>query len=212
MRVRSTFLISQIMLVINDISTSHFTSEQTERISKKINDEARSIVNYFLKNRPVFNLEILNLIIALKHIDPHGFILKHCFDDLIGLTEDQSNNKAGYFELMVGLYYIENKKEYASSKRKIKKSILTLLENGDISTDSETAHLFLDSIACPYLTIKFKDTLIKSVCMKHNDFTVDRKALQKDINSYYWFIDWDNSPRIIERLLHKKELRTPYGN
>ncbi len=212
MRVRSTFLISQIMLVIHDISTSHFTSEQIERISKKINDEARSIINYFLKNRPVLNLEILNLIISLKHIDPHGFILKHCFDDLIGLSDDLSNNKAGYFELMIGLYYVGNKKEYAPSKRRIKKAILALLENGDISTESETAHLFLDSIACPYLTKKFKDTLIKSVCIKHNDFTIDRTALLNDISSHNWFIDWEDSPRIIERLLHKKELRTPYGN
>lgn len=208
MRVRSTFLISQIMLVIHDISNNHFTNEQSERISKKINDEARAIINYFLKNRPAFNLEILNLIIALKHIDPNGFILRHNFDELLGLT----NDTAGYFELMIGLYYIGNNNEYSKSKQNIENAILKLLDEKNISVSSEASHVFLDSLSCPYLTTEFKSKIIQSTCLKQNDFTSNRMQLLKEIGSHNWFIDWDDSPRIIERLLHKKELRAPYGN
>lgn len=207
LRVRSTYLLSQIIIISHKLSNK-LKFEKRERILKKISDESNSILNFFIKNRPVHNLEILNLIITLGVFFDTNKLPQNKLQELIGL-----NDKSGrYFELMVGLFYIKNDKSYSKVKIKIISFIKEILSNRNSFSDSELTHLFFDTIACPYISKKHKIEII-IVMLKSNNQPADNvDDIFNIISTRSWFIEWKNEEAIIEKLLLKKELRTPYGN
>ncbi|MBJ8932678.1 hypothetical protein I5434_22035, partial [Citrobacter freundii] len=128
--------------------------------------------------------------------------------ELIGL-----NDKSGrYFELMVGLFYIKKDKNYSKVKMKIISFIKKILNNKNSFSDSELTHLFFDTIACPYISKKHKIEII-IVMLKSNNQSIDNvDYIFYLLSKRTWFIEWKNEEAIIEKLLLKKELRTPYGS
>lgn len=207
LRVRSTYLLSQIIIILHRLS-DRLGSDKKERVLKKIGDEANSTLNFFIKNKPVFNLEILNLIITLGVFFETSKLSKEKLKDLIGLND----NTARYFELMVGLFYIKNNKMYVTLKNNIVKTIKISLRKKDSLLDSELTHMFFDSMSCPYITKKNKLEIVLSV-LENNGYSSEIASdVLELISSRTWFIEWKKESAIIEKLLLKKELRTPYGN
>ncbi|MEC4726551.1 RNA-directed DNA polymerase [Shewanella sp. D64] len=207
LRVRSTYLVSQIVIILNRLS-KRLSPEQRERFVKKVYDESNSAISITLNSDSKHHVELLNLIIALKDIDPNYKIPSETLESILGLKTDECD----YFRIMVGLYYIRNDKNYRTVKEKLKKIIVTKITAPQTNTSSESTHLYFDSMSTPYLTNKFKSKITK---LALNDFkcfdTLDIEDFQKKSSENMWFIDWSkNAP--IERLLQKKELRTPYGN
>ncbi|HEE9957878.1 TPA: RNA-directed DNA polymerase, partial [Citrobacter freundii] len=86
LRVRSTYLLSQIIIISHKLSNK-LKCEKRERILKKISDESNSILNFFIKNRPVHNLEILNLIITLGVFFDTNKLPPSKLQELIGLND-----------------------------------------------------------------------------------------------------------------------------
>lgn len=207
LRVRSTYLLSQIIIIMNKLS-ARLRPEKKERVIKKIHDESNSIVNFFIKNRPSYNLEILNLIIALSSLPDGNYIDESQMIGVLGLD----NSSVGYFEIMAGLYCIKNNKHYAKAKRKLLSLIENKLATKNVYLSSELTHILLDSMSCPYITLKRKK---KFLSISLGDHSLNGESLDEIYNASskgFWFTDWSESKSIIERLLQKKELRTPYGN
>ena len=207
LRVRSTYLISQVIIIIHRLS-ENLREEKRERVLKKISDETNSILNFFIKNKPVHNLEILNLIITLGVFFEKSKLASDKISNILGLTD----NTAQYFELMVGLYYIKNNKTYLSLKNKIIFMIKNKINSSSLSHSSELTHLFLDTMSCPYITVKNKNEILISVMRNLNHPESEVKEILELLSGSSWFIEWNNESSIIEKLLLKKELRTPYGN
>lgn len=207
LRVRSTYLISQIIIILHRLA-ENLREEKRERVLKKINDESNSILNFFIKNKPVYNLEILNLIITLGVFFENSKLPKDKINDILGL----SDNTAQYFELMVGLYYIKNDRAYMSVKNKIISIIKNKINSPYFSHSSELTHLFFDSMSCPYITKKHKNEMLVSVLRILNHPESEATEILESLSSSSWFIEWHKESSIIEKLLQKKELRTPYGN
>ncbi|MCK7273314.1 hypothetical protein L8O26_17185 [Enterobacter kobei] len=207
LRVRSTYLVSQIIIILKRLS-DNIREEKKERILKKISDESTSILNFFIKNKPVYSLEILNLIITLGSFTENTKISCDKLLDILGISDDTCH----YFEMMVGLFYIKNDKKYLKIKNKIVSRIKTMMSESSSLIYSEQSHIFFDSISCPYITKKDKLKVI-SITLEKNNYPLDEiLQIYEILSSRSWFVEWDNEASIIEKLLQKKELRTPYGN
>ncbi|MDV5171048.1 antiviral reverse transcriptase Drt3b [Photobacterium rosenbergii] len=206
LRVRSTYLLSQIIIISNRLSL-RLKAEQKERIRKKIFDESSSVINMFVSRELPNHVEILNLIIALKTIDFNYQIEPDKLQSLLGLDEN-----CNYFRLMVGLFYIQNDSKYRKVKLRITKLIEEKISNNNIFINSESCHLFLDTMSCPYVTELTKSKVAGLVLDQLSRFSEQSQEefIEMAKNSM-WFIDWRKNVSI-ERLLMKKELRTPYGD
>ncbi|HCW5707644.1 TPA: hypothetical protein OXQ64_003610, partial [Acinetobacter baumannii] len=86
--------------------------------------------------------------------------------------------------------------------------------NLNVSNDSELIHIFFDSLSCPYLTknqkINITNSALNSI-IKLNDNEID--VFVEEMSKTNWFIDWNLQTKdAIQRLLMKKELKSPYEN
>ena len=113
-------------------------------------------------------------------------------------------------------FYIQNKKEFLSTRNKVVNCIKNKFSNHflTIKEDSELVHLFFDSVRCPYFTSLMKYEIAKIALQRVN--FMSEELIEHTINiikKQNWFIDWDiTSSDSIERLLMKKELKAPYGD
>lgn len=209
-RVRSTYLISQIVIIINKFC-NFLGDNNSERIKKKIYDEAYLSIRSGHSKRSLRNIESLNLLISIRDIDIGYQLPIDDLEKIIGLNN--SNVKPYYFNLMVGLFYIQNKQPYIKTRNSIVSCILSKFDSltFNVYNNSELAHIFFDSIRCPYLTDNQKLNIAKKA-LKDKYSKQEVLHVVDIIKSQNWFIDWDtNSSIAIERLLLKKELKSPYG-
>lgn len=210
LRVRSTYLVSQIIIITNRLS-NRLNQEQRERIIKKIHDESQVAIKKSIATDSHNQVEMLNLIIALSAIGDDYNLDREILFELLGFNAKTSN----YFKLMVGLFYIKNNVEYEKVKFAITSEIVKVISNKSIKDDSEALHLFLDSMSCPFISVREKEEIFEQAISTLNLPEADTLSLSQFLKTAdkYWFIDWRKSAQgHIERLLLKKELRTPYGS
>lgn len=212
-RVRSTYLISQIVIIINRISKS-LGESNSELIKKKIYDESYLAIKSSIKKKTMKDIECLNLLIAIRDIDVNYRLSKDDLEDVVGLKGDNYNSN--YFSLMTCLFYTENKVDYKGTRGKVVACILKKFDDRylNIVNDSERAHLLFDSLRCPYLTLKMKNEIAQKALSVFCDITKSEiEDFIKIVSESNWFIDWSKSTsESIERLLKKKELKSPYGH
>lgn len=207
-KVRSTYLISQIIIFINSISKE---LDSTDIIYKKIYDEIDFIVKTKSKENLLQSVEILNLLIAVRNIDSDYQILP---EDLYMYFDDKDSSKYNYFSLMTFLYYVKRERKYQKIRDKIYHLIKEKLSHHylNILNDSQSNHIFFDSLSCPYLTTLQKNKIaelgLAPICKLNQE---ELSLFVNKIGAVNWFIDWDlEDENSIRRLLMKKELKSPY--
>lgn len=212
-RVRSTYLISQIVILINRIADK-IGDVNSERIKKKIYDEAYLSIKIALGKGALRNIESLNLLIAIRDIDLEYQLPIPDLEKIIGF--DKANSVPCYFNLMTCLFYTQNKRLYLPVRNQVVNVIKDKFNSKSltIENDSELIHLFFDSIRCPYITEKQKYEIAKLALSSYKSISESEfDKLLKIIKERNWFIDWDtSSSAAIERLLMKKELKEPYSS
>lgn len=212
-RVRSTFLVSQISIICCRIAKL-MNPVYGDEIVKKIQDE----ITFTMKNKRAdkvsSGVEVINLLIALREISGGEDLVsaedisKFVFNDSV-----EKIKSANYFQLVSVLFYIKNNAGYGEFKTKLKSIIITILKTQRASVYSESSHLLLDLVRCPYLDRAFKARMIN--CSFQTEFgrrptSSELKKEYKAISMHDWFIDWSEAGIKIERLLQKKELKTAY--
>ncbi len=211
-KVRSTYLVSQIIILISTITES-FQIHFIDLINKKIYDEVDLVLKIKSKSNLLNNVEILNLLIAVRDIDLDYQILPN---DLLLLFNSETINQYNYFSLMTFLFYVQRKKDYQPIRDRIYAIIIQKFEQNhlNISNDSELIHIFFDSVSCPYLTINQKTNISKSALKPIIHLSEEEIEIFVDnMSKVNWFIDWNlKTKEAIQRLLMKKELKSPYGN
>lgn len=211
-RVRSTYLVSQIILTMKRISEK-LDHEHMDGIQKKVEDEVSLISKKKTADPRTSGVENLNLILAMSEISPSN---KMTDDDLskfatgFSFSELKNKENINYFQVISILYYIKDVRNYTELHDFIIRSSIIMLENNCITIYAESALLFFDLMSCPYISDESKKSIIKTVCNKthlFNGLNIDSEF--NYLTNRKWFTEWD--PRVsIERLLMKKELKTPY--
>lgn len=204
-RVRATYLVSEIIIQISEISKK-LDYEAELMISDKILQEAKFSIKNSQKGSD--GVESLNLALSLETLNTKNSLSNDDIKKLIGFKEEDNN--INYFQLIVGLYFIKSNNDFYRLKIELCKQAREKITNSkDPLKDSELTHIIFDLFSCPHLTKTYKQTFINelyelNIFPKH----IDKIELYNAITSQSWFVDWNKIS--IKRLLKKKQLRSPY--
>ena len=118
-----------------------------------------------------------------------------------------------YFTIISLLFYFRNRRSFQKLKCIIEDKIKELLiPNMDLLQSSEKAHLFLDVMSCPFVSIDTRRFLYRKY-LKNFEPNLNRGHLEieNDLQSLlqtYWFVKWDELD--IVKMIEKKELKESY--
>ena len=212
-RVRSTFLVSQISILCCRIAKL-MKPVYGEEILRKIQDEVIFIIKNRSSDKTASGVEVVNLLIALREISDNSDLISEGDISKFIFNEETANIKdLNYFQVISVLFYIKNNPTYDLLKNIIKSLVLQKISTQRASIYSESAHALLDLVRCPYVDRAFKNRLIARAF----ELEFGRAPTSSEVKTEYrnmcktdWFVDWSENGIKIERLLQKKELKTPY--
>ena len=206
-RVRVTYLVIQISAICLDLS-KNLSYDHENNIKKKILDESILFLDLMIYDeKDDCKIESLNIITLLSTLGYEYLLapqkLKSLYDK-IGSTHNFC-----YFETVTFLHYIKSNPQYKVLKEEILVKIEATIMRDRRAIESNTIHLLLDCMSCPYILGKFKKKLLLVVLEQYdipnknkiNDFL---KSLSK-----IWFTNWDNKIDL-QRAIDKKGLKFTY--
>lgn len=178
-------------------------------IYSKISKEADFVLTNFHRKSKTHetNIEILNLIIALKKLDDsYGLSVKK-LKEILGIDNKDGFKRLNYFHIITILYYIEDNAAYSELKTEIENCVESrFTEDEDPFSKSELTMLFFDYINCPFVDERSKRRIMASSRYATNDLADKIKEItDQDI----WFMNW-NTEIDLERVLKKKDWGSSY--
>ena len=150
-------------------------------------------------------LEAINVVLAAAELGNDLLMPPHLIERVF-LAEATPT----YFSMVSCLFYIQDHPQFSELKDKIVKEIGGRLANASaIQTDSETAHLFLDAISCPFISNEKRNWWLRSALKNFGDETTKAEA-QKFLDSQIsgWSSCWHQVDLL--NVLEKKELKSAY--
>lgn len=145
------------------------------------------------KNRPgeYFQIETSYLLLLLQDLGKsfdfsEGDLASYFRIDKPDEGEFKQNYQLNYLSLMVLLFYTNGKKKYSNLINFVINEIRCRLLNQKCSfADAENVFLFLDTLACPYVSDD-----VKREILTHNN--INGKVTQDEILNMFtcWFVDW----------------------
>lgn len=207
-RVRTSFLMSQILVIIYD--THELVSDIGKRkIEKKIRDESRVFFSILdSENKP--QIETLNFIISLNHLFINKIKLQTSIERYFN-----KNTQFDYFTSISTLYVLSKNGENSDSIRRVIDCFKSfLVKHNSPSKNTEIVLFILDIIKYPHVSIDIKKELLNLYLSKTEDQLLNTSLLDKvykqiDTNKY-WFVDWTSELKLKE-LLVKKESQSSYN-
>ncbi len=212
-RPESSTKISKTILIVDEFFGRSFNASQPYIRAEIIRNVAKFIEHH---KSPVVDdkyiaLETLNIIIATADFGASHAMPSSWFSDWLSKEEQLS-----YFHLVAFIYYFQDKSDYGELVKSLEKVIARRLSDKnmhDLETDSELAHLFLDTITCPYLSEALRCRLLESFykAFPMSSDPVSAEQITADISrleSTYWFVKW--KALNLRKLLERKELRSVY--
>lgn len=163
-------------------------------------------------------VEVQNILCALRPFDFDG----RYFQELI---DKSAAHSASYFSTVVSIFVLgADKSNEASIVKLLKDAELKILSDIDLGSSSESAHLFLDLLSCPFIPTSKRRGFFRSVTSAYNKFlqtsggggglsipsmtNSEVEQLVGYMERNPWFVDWReiNLLRFIER----KRLKAGY--
>lgn len=159
------------------------------------------------KNLTAVPIEVLNILLPMKEISKKEAIINNY------ITNACINIDCfGYFEIITFLFLLGGQKSQQVIIKKLFDKAKRIIETGLGShIDSQSAHLALDLLVCPFLSLEKRATWFNTLRNKCGLPTVRRDKAQaaiRQMSSTYWFVKWDRVDLLA--LLRKKELSTIY--
>lgn len=207
----TTFRIAQTIILICryfEINKSPIKHSVFSKISQDI-DFALTNFQRKSKTHNSGNIEMLNLLIALKKLDESYHFTEKRLKVLFDIENTPDYLKLNYFQIVTLLYYIEDRAVYSEIKQNIEDAIFKKIdEEEDLFAKSEFVMLFFDLICCPFISNKMKNKLITvtNFCKK-GERNADK--IKEISDKKKWFMDWDTDIDL-ERILKKKEWTSSY--
>lgn len=209
----TTFKLAQIIV----LACKYLEKQKADlkhTIYSKISKEADFVLTNFHRKSKTSetNIEILNLILALKKLDDsYGLSVKK-LKEILGIDKADGFKRLNYFHIITLLYYIENKAVYSDLKKEIENNVeIRFSEDEDPFSKSELTMLFFDYINCPFVDAKSKKKIIRSSKYAKDNLPDNLiEAMIKEITDQeIWFMNW-NTEIDLERVLKKKEWGSSY--
>lgn len=149
------------------------------------------------------SLERLNIILATTNFGDNFLVPAKHFEALFKPRADLS-----YFNVVSLLYYFRDRQPYRELASKLEAYLQTKLESHfDPWKCSESAHIFLDILCCPFVRkatrMRFLDRFYKT---KENAVVKTEQDLADEVTlleGTYWFVNW-SSVNLLKRIERKK--------
>ncbi len=158
-------------------------------------------------------LESLNIILATASFGRNYLLSPEWFDRFV-----ENPKNLNYFSIVSLLYYFQNHRCFSDAKEVIEASVVGLvLRSGDyignLRTNSEAAHIFLDIMSCPFVSQELRAKLLRTYYRLTSSDTskLDPTKFQEVLDvllNTCWFVNWHELD--ILKLLERKELRDAY--
>lgn len=204
----TTFKLAQIIV----LACKYLEKQKADlkhTIYSKISKEADFVLTNFHRKSKTSetNIEILNLILALKKLDDsYGLSVKK-LKEILGIDKADGFKRLNYFHIITLLYYIENKAVYSDLKKEIENNVeVRFLEDEDPFSKSELTMLFFDYINCPFVDERSKRKIMQSSGYATSNLADKIKEIT---DQEIWFMNW-NTEIDLERVLKKKEWGSSY--
>jgi len=215
-RVRQTYQIAEIcILIVRYINAAE--PDIRERVTKKIIDEALAVMHMAAELPIDDNIEVLNLLIALRELGPiyrvsQTQLLKLLRIEIKAGTILLRDCSFGYFQTMTVLHYLGQDSLYDELRTAVSAHVYQQFKEDETWTDkAELVFLFLDYLRCPHIGHSIKIDLIKVCLARHSVHNINARceSLLQLVESQDWFFYWDGNINM-EDILERKQLRTPY--
>jgi|1048.fasta_scaffold00643_8 hypothetical protein len=204
----TTFKLAQIIVL-----TCKYLEKQKadlkHNIYSKIFKEADFVITNFHRKQKTYgtNIEILNLILALKKLDDCYRLSSKKLKDIFGIDNSTGYRRINYFHVITLLYYIENTAVYSDLKKEIEKIVENRFsEDDDPFSKAELTMLFFDYINCPFVDEISKTKIMQSSGYANSNFAAKIKEIT---DQEIWFMNW-NTEIDLERVLKRKEWGSSY--
>lgn len=204
----TTFKLAQIIV----LACKYLEKQKADlkhTIYSKISKEADFVLTNFHRKSKTSetNIEILNLILALKKLDDSYRLSVKKLKEILGIDKADGFKRLNYFHIITLLYYIENKAVYADLKKEIENNVeVRFLEDEDPFSKSEWTMLFFDYINCPFVDERSKRKIMQSSGYATSNLADKIKEIT---DQEIWFMNW-NTEIDLERVLKKKEWGSSY--
>lgn len=179
-------VIQQIILFIKD---QKLGVEFQHIVFKCIFDNTCSILSKYSVNK-FTPIETLYLLVLLRQLGKYYWLDEAMLTKYFNISSNEGSIKfqsdLNYFSITTLLFYICDKKRYKAIKEGLLAYIHELYSDraDALISDSEMVHLTLDLIACPFLDINYK----KSLMSKYGIPTSSVKKIV-EVNTF-WFTKW----------------------
>lgn len=204
----TTFKLAQIIV----LACKYLEKQKADlkhTIYSKISKEADFVLTNFHRKSKTneANIEILNLILALKKLDESYALSVKKLTEILGIDKKEGFKRLNYFHIITILYYVENKPIYADLKIEIEKTTEDKFqEDEDPFSKSELTMLFFDYVNCPFVHERSKRRVLQSSGYAKTNLADKIKEIT---DQGVWFMNWDTEIDL-ERVLKKKEWGSSY--
>ena len=209
--VKSSYILGRCCLIV-----SEFIKNRVQEYSDTINHNIFNLTRAFFSangnsvnsNRDYFlTLENVNVLLFSSEL---GYEYQYTSDEIDKILSMNSDT-ISYFQIISYLFYIKGFRNYEKERKNITEKISKFLRsNKNYIFSSESTHLFLDVMSCPYFENNTKKTWLKNICqtlsIKVSDEDVE--IMINEFDDSYWFVDWNGINLI--NILEKKLLKSNY--
>lgn len=201
---KSTILINKTLINKHDdirLQLCDFISNNINSMSIFELDTSNEERNNFL------SIERINMLILLSNLGDEYLPKTVSLESII-----TPKTKMNYFSIVSFLYIIKNNVRYENIKKTIEIKIESFFSSADkdIKKDSELAHLALDILSCPFVSMELRKNIYKKVLSNLRIYKT-KAQIDNEYNEFlkiYWFIKWKDLNLI--NLLERKELKSSY--
>lgn len=152
-------------------------------------------------------IEKLNLLLVLSILGKDYLLDEKFIISLFGLDK----NDLTYFDVICSLYYIKDYEEFNHARSLIENFLSNKFSKLDtFLIESETCHLALDMLSCPYIEKDFKISILKEIYTTNVGKTFTYEYLNTELEKHqenYWFVDW-NEINLLNSIEQKEILQS----
>lgn len=213
-RSRTIYTLSQVLVAIGKF-TKHLNGHVAETIKKKIFDESILLASSQLSDRENYNSEILNLLLVLKSLGEDYSLSEKHLCAFVGVQsincEELAAANFNYFQIVSILFYCSGNPAYSTLIEEVERYCVHVIESGFDEDCTEQVLLVLDFVGCPAVSLESKRRVVEhalKVVGRGADISSVNFAVNF-ISRRSWFTNW-NGLAVLDRLLQKKELCSPY--
>jgi len=210
-KVRASFLLSQILVIIHDIKPYLVLSDQLDLV-KKLKDESRFIINNVVQSDAP-RIESLNVIVSLRNLFPGEVIEDSQVLNYFRISEDLKVDHLDYFEIVSLLHMLCLDGDNPELIKSVYSDFLVRLNSSDKPFESsELILLFLDLGAFPYKRENLYKGAVDCLYRAKTKRSLASNELNEIVNfvsKKRFFVDWRRNFNI-RKVLQKKEMQAGY--